>query len=565
LEEQERAERAAKATHNVVASLERKGMVLENLAEVKLKSTDEQLAVLSNYEEKQKLKDIVVPTDDGQVRKQLQVRAEPQCLFGEGPAERRDRLRALLSDHLSDGLDVAFEDSASDDEDDDNEEFYSYGTDHLLPCRRFLTTYSLSRAKSRVSQSHSLAAIPPASQKRVLRSLFTSLRAFDISASQFGDTRPLCAVRFSPCSKLIATGSFSGPVRLWNVNDATQHTLFKGHRNRTCSIDFFPGFQAASRVNDTDSSETRNAAVNENGRMQTDSDNDNGRMQTDPENNDNGMQIDPLETSGGGIDLVSGGIDGSVLGFRIGTETPVAQFIGHEDQRVSRVAFHPCGKFMATASFDQTWRLWDVETQAEILCQEGHSRELFALGFQQDGSLVCSGGKDGIGRVWDLRSGRSVVILQGHAKGILDLDWSPNGHQLATASEDHTIRIWDMRGKGSGCLTSIPAHSNLVSSVRYFNASSDFKLNSRQAGGGGDDEMMDIGDEEEVDTRRALCSGSYLVSSSYDGTCKVWTSGDFKPIKTFTGIEKKVMACDVSRDGKHIATASYDRTFKIYE
>lgn len=115
------------------------------------------------------------------------------------------------------------------------------------------------------------------------------------------------------------------------------------------------------------------------------------------------------------------------------------------------------------------------------------------------------------------------------------------------------MRIWDIRGKGSGCIANIPAHTNLVSSVRYFNAASDFSMKDKTA--------MDV---DQDDTSRDICSGSFLVSSAYDGTCKIWTAGDFKPIKTFTGMDNKVMACDVSRDAKYIATAAYDRTFKIY-
>jgi hypothetical protein len=42
-------------------------------------------------------------------------------------------------------------------------------------------------------------------------------------------------------------------------------------------------------------------------------------------------------------------------------------------------------------SFDQTWRFWDVEMRAELLLQEGHAREVFALGFQNDGALVATG------------------------------------------------------------------------------------------------------------------------------------------------------------------------------
>jgi U4/U6 small nuclear ribonucleoprotein PRP4 len=116
------------------------------------------------------------------------------------------------------------------------------------------------------------------------------------------------------------------------------------------------------------------------------------------------------------------------------------------------------------------------------------------------------------------------------------------------------VRIWDIRGKGSGCISNIPAHSNLVSSVRYFKAAPTFSVKE-------DESAMDV---DNVDVNRDLCSGSFLASSAYDGTCKIWTAGDFKPIKTFTGMDNKVMACDVSRDAKYIATAAYDRTLKIY-
>ena len=59
--------------------------------------------------------------------------------------------------------------------------------------------------------------------------------------------------------------------------------------------------------------------------------------------------------------------------------------------RVARVAFHPSGRYIGTASFDHTWRLWDAETSVELLLQEGHSREVFGIGFQCDGSLVATG------------------------------------------------------------------------------------------------------------------------------------------------------------------------------
>lgn len=63
---------------------------------------------------------------------------------------------------------------------------------------------------------------------------------------------------------------------------------------------------------------------------------------------------------------------------------------GHQD-RVCRVAFHPSGDYVASASFDSSWRLWDVRTTQELLLQEGHSKEVYAIDIQNDGSLLASG------------------------------------------------------------------------------------------------------------------------------------------------------------------------------
>ncbi len=56
---------------------------------------------------------------------------------------------------------------------------------------------------------------------------------------------------------------------------------------------------------------------------------------------------------------------------------PVGTLSGHS-ARVAKVAFHPLGLHVASASYDKTWRLWDVATQSELLLQEGHAKEVRA-------------------------------------------------------------------------------------------------------------------------------------------------------------------------------------------
>jgi U4/U6 small nuclear ribonucleoprotein PRP4 len=72
------------------------------------------------------------------------------------------------------------------------------------------------------------------------------------------------------------------------------------------------------------------------------------------------------------------------------SDSPLSVMKGHQ-ARVCRVAFHPSGEYVASASFDTTWRLWDVNTSKELLLQEGHSKEVYSVEFQHDGALVASG------------------------------------------------------------------------------------------------------------------------------------------------------------------------------
>ena len=63
------------------------------------------------------------------------------------------------------------------------------------------------------------------------------------------------------------------------------------------------------------------------------------------------------------------------------SDLPVANLEGH-DERVSRCAYHPSGRFLGTCVYDNSWRLWDLETTEEVLHQEGHSKAVHCIAFQ---------------------------------------------------------------------------------------------------------------------------------------------------------------------------------------
>lgn len=134
-------------------------------------------------------------------------------------------------------------------------------------------------------------------------------------------------------------------------------------------------------------------------------------------------------------------------------------------------------------SYDNSWRLWDLEVQEEILHQEGHSKGVHDIHFHPDGSLAATGlvhisqlcfcfnsfdwfflllscsiitnqlcpirGLDSFGRVWDLRTGRCVVFLEGHLKEIYSVNFSPNG----SANHRQEWNAWPIRDEQNETLT----------------------------------------------------------------------------------------------------------------
>jgi WD40 repeat protein len=74
---------------------------------------------------------------------------------------------------------------------------------------------------------------------------------------------------------------------------------------------------------------------------------------------------------------------------------------GHTNWVMS-VAFSPDGKTLASASVDQTIKLWDVATGKEQATLKGHTEVVFSVAFSPDGKRLASGSKDGTIKLWDV-------------------------------------------------------------------------------------------------------------------------------------------------------------------
>jgi hypothetical protein len=107
------------------------------------------------------------------------------------------------------------------------------------------------------------------------------------------------------------------------------------------------------------------------------------------------------------------------------------------------VCFSPDGSRVATASLDETARLWDAVSGKELAVLREHDTSIAAVAFDRDGGRVATANYDGTARLWDAASGQPLAVLRGHDMCVVAVSFSPDGGRVATASDDETARLWD--------------------------------------------------------------------------------------------------------------------------
>jgi Tol biopolymer transport system component len=264
---------------------------------------------------------------------------------------------------------------------------------------------------------------------------------------------------------------------------------------------------------------------------------------------------------------------------------PLLVLHGHKD-RVFCVPFSPDGKQLASASTDQTIKVWDAACGKELRTLSGHTRTVYTVAFSPDGKHLASaaGGKGndpedkkpGELKVWELATGKTVRALNGHTGPVYSVAFSPDGKTLASGSGDETVKLWDpATGKG---LRTLKGHAANVYTVafspdgkRLASVSGDFYAESRPA----DVKVWDPASGKELFNLKGHAGPVYHVTFSTDGkqlatagndrTIRVWDALSGHELITLTGHASQVFAVAFSPDGRRLASAGYDKSVRVWE
>jgi WD40 repeat protein len=179
---------------------------------------------------------------------------------------------------------------------------------------------------------------------------------------------------------------------------------------------------------------------------------------------------------------------------------------------------------VVTASDDNTARIWDVETGAEIAILR-HTSSVRSAMFSSDGKRIVTASLEV--RVWNSESASEIIVMKAPRAIASYAEFSPDGRQVAAAYSDHTARIWDWENGAE--IAVLDGHTGGVWGVMF------------------------SGD------------GKRLLTASDDKTARVWDAESSTEIAILKGHTGAVKSAAFDHDGRRAVTASSDRTVIIWD
>jgi len=346
------------------------------------------------------------------------------------------------------------------------------------------------------------------------------LQASRVELTLRGHTDLVSGAVFSPDGMRIATTSNDGTARIWNARTGAELlSLPTGVTNALHGIDFSPDGKLLATAGKNGTAILWDAAT--------------GEKKFDLMGHSD--EVAGFDFSPDGKWLATSSEDRTVKIWDTATGKEKITLTGHFGE-VWHVVFSPDGKQLATASNDGSARVWDAATGERLLTFSSDETTLYSVGYNSDGSRLITSGVNRLAQVWDAASGELLIELDGHIGAVSSAVFSPDDTLIATGSDDGSVIIWDAE-TGRQKLT-FRGHTNVIFSVAFSQECLKNELIFSQT------------------------CGFRLVSASWDGTARVWSSAPDRELLTLAIPD--IFRTIISPDGSLMAMGYDDGSIKIF-
>ncbi|XP_033864858.1 F-box-like/WD repeat-containing protein TBL1X isoform X3 [Acipenser ruthenus] len=136
---------------------------------------------------------------------------------------------------------------------------------------------------------------------------------------------------------------------------------------------------------------------------------------------------------------------------RLGCDRPVKTFQGHTNE-VNAIKWDPSGMLLASCSDDMTLKVWSMKQDNCVHDLQAHNKEIYTIKWSPTGPgtsnpnsniMLASASFDSTVRLWDVERGVCIHTLTKHQEPVYSVAFSPDGKYLASGSFDKCVHIWN--------------------------------------------------------------------------------------------------------------------------